>query len=134
MNNWTRTFQTSNAKFQVTRGNGIMVDAADLSALHVGRGLYHELDRDFEWLHISAIRPGAEGAVDVEYVEAKTTQKKSAEGNSTTEITEHRAIKHVLTFEKGEVLLISTEPTAQPQGRRITVVTTRVRTEEPLEE
>ncbi len=134
MNNWTPTFQSSNAKYQVTRGNGVIVNAGDLTALHIGRGIYHELFRDHEWLYISAVRPGQNGTFEIEYLEAKSSQNKSTQGDNTTEVTEHRAIKNVLTFEAGEGILISTEPVVRPQGRRITIVTTRVRTEEPLED
>ena len=134
MNALIQTFKSDNARFQVERGNGVMVQAGEMTDLHVGRGLYHELFRDHEWLCISKVTAREDGQVDIEYLELKSSQNKSTEGNSTIEVTEQRVIRHTLTCERGDDVLISADPVPRPQGRRIKFVTTRTRTEEPLED
>ncbi len=136
MKAWTQMFQTDNAKFQVQRGNGVHIRAADLNNDYVGRGIYRELDRDHEWLFISGVTPVTNGQVEIEYLESSKKQSSTndATNTTTTEVTEQRVTKHKLTFEPGDLVLITTDPVARPKGRRVTIVTTRTRTEEPLQD
>jgi hypothetical protein len=132
MNGWLQMFDRTNGRYQAEHGFGVLVAASDLaSGSYVGRGLYHELFRDHEWLYISRVTAIPDGKVELEYLEQnETSQPKKSEGTVTTEISEKRVTRRVLTFANGDKILISADPVARPKGRR--VVTTIVRTEEPL--
>lgn len=132
MNTWTQTFESSNARFQVENRYGVLIRATNLTESYVGRGIYHELFRDHEWLNISRITPRSDGQIEIEYLEQKTFQSESTEGNSTTKITDEKVIRQTLIFQRDDDVLLSANLVAPPKGRRIKVVTTR--TEEPLDD
>lgn len=92
-----------------------------------------QLFRDHEWLHISRITPHSDGQIEIEYLEQKISQSESTEGNSTTEITDEIVIRQNLIFQRDDDLLLSANPVPCLKGRRITVVTSRTRIEEPLD-
>jgi hypothetical protein len=134
MSNWIQMFQTENARFQIERGMGVLVKAANLTTLQLGRGIYRELHRDSEWLFISDISQSTEGSVVIEYLQLTTTKSREDKVETTTEVTTEQVVKHKLTFGPSDEILISLATLTRPKGRRITDVTTRVRKEEPLED
>lgn len=129
MQQWLQMFQSRSGKFQVSGGFGRLVSAGAMEAF-IGHGLFHELFRDHEWLFISAVTPKADNQVEIEYLTLERNQKQTSEGNSHSDITEERPLKHTLTFGRGDQILISISPIKRPEGCRITVTTTR--TVEPL--
>lgn len=126
-------FRSADASWQVERGLGVRVKVTNVGEQHVGRGLYCELNRDHTWLYISRITPLPGGQIEVEYLEVKSSQHKTTDGCTCTEVTEEQVIAGVAVFEENEdIVLHSKPPGERPRGRRVTVTTT-VKTEELLE-
>lgn len=127
------TFQSDNARFQAERGYGEYVRASELNDSHIGRGIYCEVWRDHKWLYIDRIVPGDDGTVAIVYLEMKTGDPvASSDGDTRSEVTEHRVVRQSAEFAGRDQVLISAEAQTRPQGKRITVTTTR--TEELLDD
>ncbi|MDZ4832250.1 MAG: hypothetical protein SGJ27_00465 [Candidatus Melainabacteria bacterium] len=126
-------FQSSNAKFQISRGQGEYITAAAALAdpsLVIGRGLYVELWRDHEWKHITRVeRQGDE----IAFVYLETVQSadpgNSREGNVTTELTLTTVVERSSTFADGDEILIGVNAVARPKNRRHGKITTFVNEE-----
>lgn len=128
-----QTFQSSNARFQIERGNGQFVTAAAALAdptLVVGRGIYVELFRDHEWKHIARVEQQGE---QIAFIYLETEQSpdpaNKREGNVTTEITLTKVVERTDLFDAGDEILVTSEAVARPKNRRHGKITTFVNEE-----
>lgn len=132
-------FTGDGARFQVENGFGQIVkarDIADCGRKFCGLGVYHELLREHEWLHLFCISRRADGRISLEYL-FLDEPRASGEPDSKVErgeglIRTTQSVKTRIDLLCGSVdldpdddVLLSIEPVERPQGKQTTVTTIR---------
>lgn len=135
MIDFAKTSASDTANWLVGRDLAVRVAAGALTAEHIGRGVLNELWRDHEWFYLSAVTPRTDGGVDVEYLTVEKGKPSSAtESNVTTVVSETVVKRHIVAVPASVEVTISPEEQTRPVGKRVTVVTTKVTSEEVLED